>query len=74
MELLVFAGFGKHCFLLRWRPASVVSTGQHLQCVRSATLCCQRLSVMGPHSAFIPMSGAPDSLLVFSTHCALTIL
>ena len=37
-------------------------------------ICCQRLSVMGSHSAFIPMSGAPDSLLVFSTHCALTIL
>ena len=87
MELLVFAGFGKRCFLPRWRPASVVSTGRHLQCVRSATvagclwgildsillICCQRLSVMGSHSAFIPMSGAPDSLLVFSTHCAQSI-
>ena len=38
MELLVFAGFGKRCFLPRWRPASVVSTGRHLQCVRSATV------------------------------------
>ena len=35
---------------------------------------CQRLSVMGSHSASVPISGTPDSLLVFSTHCALMIL
>lgn len=34
----------------------------------------QRLSMMGFQTAWIPISGTPDSLLLFSIHCALTIL
>ena len=32
------------------------------------------VSLIGAHSALTPMSGTPDSLLVFSTHRVLTIL
>jgi hypothetical protein len=57
-----------------WNPAKRIWGLMPLLRREIADAHAQRLSVIGSNSALIPMSSAPDSLLVFSTHRPPTIL
>ena len=70
MELLVSAGFGRHCSLLRLHPITAVSTGRHLLSDSSATIApLPPLIGLRPD----PFQGSTELALTHRTWCPLLL-